>query len=196
MADPLTIAIVASTAVTAVGAIQQGMAASAQGAAQQGAMQYNSVVKQQNAELAVQQAGAREVQQRRNARQLLAQQRAALAQAGIGVGFGSALDVEEQSAIRAEMDALNIRYEGELQARGLLAAAQQDVFQGDMARSAGRNAQTASYISAGASLLSGAAQYGYLRGGGTVTQTASFDSGYRATAMPVSGGGLSVARPI
>jgi hypothetical protein len=174
MADPVTIGVLiaASAAISAVGAIQQGAAAASQARAQQGAQQYNAAVKEQNATVARQQAGAREEQQRRMSRQVLAQQRAALAQAGIGVGFGSALDIEEQSAIRAEMDALTIRYEGELQAKGLLASAQQDLFQGEMARAAGRNAQTASYISAGSSLLSGAASYGYYTGGGRVAEVA------------------------
>lgn len=190
MADPVTIAtvaMVASTAVSAVGAIQQGAAASAQGRAQQQAQQYNAIVKEQNARLARQQAGSREEQQRRQARQILGQQRAALAQAGIGM-MGSALDIEEQSAVRAEMDALTIAYEGELQAKGLLAAAQQDLFQGQMASAAGKNAQTASYISAGASLLSGAAQYGYFRGGGQVTEVAQ--------AFPVSGGQPLTVTPL
>lgn len=189
MADPLTIGLlVASTAMTAVGTIQQGAAAAAQGRAQQQAQQYNATIKEQNARLARQQAGAREEQQRRGARQVLGQQRAALAQAGIGVGFGSGLDIEEQSAIRAELDSLTIAYEGELQAQGLLAGAQQDIYFGEVAAARGANEQSASYISAGASILSGAAQGAYLRGGGAVTEV--------ATAYPVSGGGSLSPRPI
>lgn len=196
MADPVTIAIVASTAVSAVGAIQQGAAAAAQGKAQQQAQQYNAVVKEQNARLARQQAGAREEQQRRGARQVLGQQRAALAQAGIGSG-GSALDIEEQSAERAELDALTIAYGGELQAKGLLASAQQDLYMGEVAAARGQNAQSASYISAGASILSGAASVGAYRGGfGGTTGTTGFDTGYRATAMPVTGGRNLTARPL
>jgi len=174
MADPVSIGVLvaASTAMTAVGTIQQGMAAAAQGRAQQQAQEYNAIVKQQNAALARQQAGAREEQQRRQARQLMGQQSAALAQAGIGVGFGSALDIEEQSAVRAELDALTIAYQGELQATGLLAAAQQDIYQGEAARAAGANAQSASYVSAGASLLSGAASYGYYTGVGGAKEVA------------------------
>ena len=185
MADPITIAVVASTAMAAVGTIQQGAAAAAQGRSQQQAQQYNATVKQQNAVLARQQAGAREEQQRRGARQMMGQQRASLAQAGIGMG-GSALDIEEQSAVRAELDALTIAYEGDLQAQGLLAGAQQDLYYGEMAKSRGENEQTASYISAGASILSGAASYGYLQGGGKITEVAQ--------AFPVSGGqSLSVS---
>lgn len=171
MADPVTIGVLvaASTAMTAVGTIQQGQAAASQANAQQQAQQYNAIVKKQNAALARQQAGAREEQQRRGARQVLGQQRAALAQAGIGEG-GSALDIEEQSAVRAELDALTIAYEGELQAKGLLASAQQDIYQGEVAAAAGENAKTASYISAGSSILSGAASYGYYSSGGKTTE--------------------------
>jgi hypothetical protein len=187
MADPVTIAIVASTAMTAVGTIQQGQAAAAQGRAQQQAQQYNAIVKQQNAALARQQAGAREEQQRRQTRQVLGQQRAALAQAGIGMG-GSALDIEEQSAVRAELDALSIAYEGDLQASGLLAAAQQDIYMGEVAKARGDNERTASYVSAGASILSGAASYGAYRGGFAGSPSGGFDTGYRGQAFPVSGG--------
>ena len=54
MADPVTVGVLiaASTAMTAVGTIQQGQAAAAQGRAQQQAQQYNAIVKQQNAALA------------------------------------------------------------------------------------------------------------------------------------------------
>ena len=169
MADPVTIALIAtaaSTAMSAAGAIQQGQAAAAQGRAQQQAQEYNAVVKEQNAQLSRQQAGAREEQQRRQTRQVLGQQSAALAQAGIGVGTGSALDIEEQSMVRAELDALTISYEGELQATGLLAGAEQDRYYGEVAKSRGENERTASYMSAGASILSGAASYGTMGGFG------------------------------
>jgi hypothetical protein len=186
-AIPVGYLIAASAAMSAVGAIQQGQAAAAQGRAQQQAQQYNAIVKQQNAALARQQAGAREEQQRRGARQVLGQQRAALAQAGIGMG-GSALDIEEQSAVRAELDALSIAYEGDLQASGLLAAAQQDIYMGEVAKARGDNARTASYVSAGASILSGAASYGAYRGGFAGSPSGGFDTGYRGQAFPVSGG--------
>lgn len=184
MADPVTIGVLmaASTAMTAAGAIQQGQAAAAQGRAQQQAQQYNAVVKEQNAALARQQAGAREEQQRRQARQVLGQQQAALAQAGIGVGFGSALDIEEQSMVRAELDALTIAYEGELQAKGLLAAAQQDLYYGEVAKARGENERTASYMSAGASILSGAAKYGSM----TYTPSTTLDGQVARGASPLN----------
>lgn len=156
MADPITILTIASSAMQAVGAIQQGNAAMAQARAQQNAANYNAQVKTNQATIERQQANAREEQQRRQARGLLGKQRAALTQAGIGLG-GSVLDLEEQSAIRAELDALTIRYEGDIKSKGLLASAEQDRYEGEVALVAGKNAQKAAYISAGASILSGAA---------------------------------------
>lgn len=154
------ILIAASAAASAVGAIQQGMAAQAQAKSAQDAANYNATIKRQQAAVELQQSGAREEQQRRQSRQMLGQQRAALAQAGIGMG-GSALDIEEQSEFLSELDALTIRYEGDLKAKGLLAAAEGAEYEGRAAISAGKNAMTASYLSAGASLLSAAGTYKY-----------------------------------
>ena len=159
-AIPLGAMLAASAAMSAVGAIQQGMAAQAQAKAAQGAAEYNATIKRQQAASELQQANAREEQQRRGTRQVLGQQRAALAQAGIGMG-GSALDIEEQSADRAELDALTMRYEGDLRAKGLLAAAEGAEYEGRAAISAGKNAMTGAYLSAGASLLSAAGSYKY-----------------------------------
>lgn len=163
-AIPLGAMLAASAAVSAVGAIQQGMAAQAQAKAAQGAAEYNATIKRQQAASELQQANAREEQQRRGTRQVLGQQRAALAQAGIGMG-GSALDIEEQSADRAELDALTMRYEGDLRAKGLLAAAEGAEYEGRAAISAGKNAMTGAYLSAGASLLSAAGSYKYYSAG-------------------------------
>jgi len=163
-AIPLGAMLAASAAMSAVGAIQQGMAAQAQAQAAQGAANYNATIKRQQAASELQQSNAREEQQRRGTRQVLGQQRAALAQAGIGMG-GSALDIEEQSADRAELDALTMRYEGDLRAKGLLAAAEGAEYEGRAAISAGENAMTGAYLSAGASLLSAAGSYKYYSAG-------------------------------
>jgi hypothetical protein len=133
------------TAVSAVGMVQQGQAANA-------AAKSNAKALEQQAEAENRAAGAREEAQRRQARQFLGGQRAALAQAGIGLD-GSAYDVARQSGINAELDALNIRYDGQLAAAGLQGRA-------DMTRFEGRQARTAGYIGAGTALLQGAASYG------------------------------------
>lgn len=83
--------------------------------------------------------------QRRAARRLLGSQAAAFAQAGGGGDAG----VMGQSAVEAELDALNIRYGSKLKAHGLRRAASDVKRQGR-------------YL-AGAQALSGLATYGLLR---------------------------------
>ena len=157
MADPITIMTVASSAMSALGAMQQADAAKQQAQAQQQAADYNAKVKEMQAGIERQQANVREEQQRRKARQVLGRQRTALAQSGTGMG-GTALDLEEQSAVLAELDALTIRYEGELRSKGLLESAELDKYEGKAAIVAGNNAAKGYYLSAGASLLSGGAK--------------------------------------
>lgn len=80
---------------------------------------FNIRAAEQNAALTAQQTSAREEQQRRESRQLLGTQRAAIAQSGVGFG-GSSADIMRQSAASAELDALNIRYAGDLERMGIL----------------------------------------------------------------------------
>lgn len=137
--------MIASTAMQAIGAIQQGNSA-------QAAANYNAAILDQNATVERQQAGAREDAKRREARMILGSQRAAFAQSGGGMG-GSAADVMQESAINAELDALTLRYEGDLRARGMNAEAAGERF-------AGAQAQRQGYFSAAGSILGGAARYG------------------------------------
>jgi len=139
----------------AYSSIQQGKAQSAQYKSQQQADLYNAKVQEQNAATIRQQASAREETQRRQARQILGEQRASLAQAGIGLE-GSAADIYGQSAANAELDALNIRYEGELEAGGLLAQSKQSVFQSEVSGLNAKTAQRAGYTNAATGILSGA----------------------------------------
>lgn len=143
MAGPLIplMAMGGSVGLQAAGALMQGQAA-------RNSAEYNATMMDQAATVERQQTSAREDAQRRQARMVLGQQRAALAQSGGGMG-GSAADIMQQSAMNAELDALTLRYEGELRARGLNAQAEGE-------RYMGRQAQRASYFSAAGSILSGA----------------------------------------
>lgn len=134
----------AGIASSAMGNLQAGDAAKQAG-------DYNAGVLTQNAGIERQQADAREEAKRREAAMVLGSQRAAFGQSGGGMG-GSAADVSEQSAINAELDALTIRYEGDLRARGMEAQAANE-------RWAGGNAQRASRSQALGSILSGVASY-------------------------------------
>jgi multidrug resistance efflux pump len=158
MADPITILTIASTAVSAMGAIEQGKAAQQEANARAQANIYNAKVKEMQAGIERQQANAREEQQRRRARQVLGQQRGAIAESGVGF-IGSALDIAEESATRAELDALTIRYEGELASKGLLADAEQERYESKVNVMAGKNAMRGAYLSATSALLSGGTKY-------------------------------------
>lgn len=152
--------VIAQAVVAAVSAAASANAQRQSAKAQQAAADYNARVMEQNAATERQQANAREEMQRRQARQVLGEQAAGLAQAGIGLGSGSALDVMQQSATNAELDALSIRYEGDLRARGLLASAEQESYQGRVARMNARTATTSGALGVASSILGGASRYG------------------------------------
>lgn len=155
--EPTTLAIISSV-VGAVGAVGQANAAAASAKSQKQAAEYNATVMKQQAVATQQQGAVAEDAQRRRVRSILGKQRAALAESGLGFeGTGGML--LNQSAAAAELDALNMRYETDLRAKGLLSDANMAQFEGEAALSAGRSAAMSGYLTAGTSLLSGVANY-------------------------------------
>jgi hypothetical protein len=149
----------AGAGVAAVSSIQQGNQAYASQKSEQYARESNSQLLQMNASAAGQQAAAREALLRRRAASMQGEARAGIASTGTAIS-GSNLGLLEQSAQEAELDALTIRYEGEMERRGLMAQAAQEAYQ---ARAAGKNAKAArkaGFIGAATSLLAGASTYG------------------------------------
>lgn len=159
MADPITIAMIASTAMAAVGAISAGNAAKAQADSQAQAATYNATMAQQNADTALQASNANEEAQRRKSAIDLGHMRAGLAENGIGLDSGTATDLTEQSAMNAELDALNIRYSGKQQARDYTAQAALGTQSAAASLAAGKAAQTSGYLTAGAQALNGYGRY-------------------------------------
>ena len=155
-AIPIAYLIAASTAVSTYGMIKQGEAAAAQAKSAAQANEYNATVQRNNAQVAQAAAASKEEQQRSQFGQLQGTARAAVAQSGAGMG-GSNLDVLKQNALQNELDALTIRYEGQTQARGLIAQSQLETQQAAANRAAGSAERTGAYISAGANLLQGGA---------------------------------------
>lgn len=150
---PIAIAVVAvaAAAVTAYGQIKQGQAA-------EEAAKYNATMSRNNADAALTQAKMQEDEARRKSRGQLGQIRANYAASGVQLE-GSPLDVLEMSAKNAEMDALTIRYSGDLRARGLNNEA-------NLYEMEGRNAIESSLWAAGGTLLRGAASAAGAFGGG------------------------------
>lgn len=129
--------------IAAAGSVMEGNAASAEAGAE-------GDVAGINADLATSQAGQAEAAKRRSNRDFLARQRAAIAESGVGFNDTSTR-LTQQSAIEAELDALNIRYEGVLRRQGFLA-------EQSMAKQRAKYARRAGYMRAASMLVAGGAQ--------------------------------------
>lgn len=172
MSAAATVAAVASAAVAAYGAYSSAEAQAQSQRNQAKAMDYqaqiderNAVIADQNATSTLEQANAREEQMRRNARRNEGQAMAAIGQSGTGYD-GSNLAMLEQNAVNAELDALNIRYEGDQQAKGLAVTAdnsrmqsQLDKMNASQLRANANSTMTGGYLSAGSMLLSATSKY-------------------------------------
>ena len=132
----------AGLAVSAVGAVQQGMAASQQAKLQAGILGQQAAQERK-------QAAANERDFRASQSRVAAARRAALGGAGIQQGAGSPLLVSEDFAGEVELQALRIREGGEIRAT----RAEQ---QASLQRLAGRQARTGGFLRSGSLLLSGA----------------------------------------
>ncbi len=141
MSDPVTWAYIAAY-VSAGTAVASGVQQSQQADAE-------AELASKNAKAAAQQAAAAEDATRRRNRSILARQRAAIAESGIGFG-GSSETLQQDSAVQAELDALNLRYEGRMRGLGFRADA-------NIARQRSSNAMAGGFLSASGQLLGGAA---------------------------------------
>ncbi|OWT68092.1 MULTISPECIES: hypothetical protein [unclassified Achromobacter] len=111
-------------AVAVVGSIKSSQDQEAQADAAQSTNQANATQQLANMQAVEAQASAQEEAQRRQSGAYLGKQRAALGDSGTGsLGSGSNFDVARQSAVSAELDALNIRYGGELRGTQYLQSA-------------------------------------------------------------------------
>lgn len=117
----------------AFGALFQGEAAAR-------AAEFNAAVERQNAQISLQNAAEAEKRFRRMSRKRMGAARAARGASGVTLE-GSALDALAESAMQEELDALTIRYQGELRARDHRIRAQMSQYEADVAR-------TSSYIDA------------------------------------------------
>lgn len=144
--EPLVIPLlVASTAVSAGGAIYQGQQ-------QKKAAEFNAQVAERNAVAAQNKAKYDEGIHRDRVKALLSKQRAIIGKSGLqleGSPLLALLDTTEQG----ELDALAIRHGGDVQAARYRSSATASRMQGSAAR-------TGSYLKAGSTLLSGAASAG------------------------------------
>jgi hypothetical protein len=134
-------AMVGGGVISAYGQLQQGHAARAAG-------EFNAKIAEQNAQLARQQAAEEERRFKSVFRRQMGDNRASIAKSGIQLD-GSALDVLEDSSAQAQMDAANIKYNGELQAYKFEQEAAMQRYQGAMGLQGAYYGAAASLLSAG-----------------------------------------------
>lgn len=132
-----------ASGVSAIGEHQKGQAAEEQA-------QQQARLDQVEGQSAEQQSLTQEATQRRGAREFLGRQSAAFAESGAGTGSSTA--IMNQSAINAELDALNVRYKGQLTKFGY-------DYNSQSAIAEGRAKKSESNLNAGATLLKGASNY-------------------------------------
>lgn len=126
---------------SAIGAMQQGKAASA-------AANYNASISERNAQIETMQASEDAERSRRASRRRIGAMRAAYGASGVTME-GSPLDVLEDSFAEGELDALTIQYQGRM-------AAENHRGEAVLSRMQGKAAKKAGFIRAGTSLLTGA----------------------------------------
>jgi ribosomal protein L9 len=154
------------TAVGAVGSIVSGYQQMQSQKAQAAQMANNAQVQAANARNARLAAGVEEDRQRRANRINQGREAAVAAESGALLS-GTALDVAEQNAEEDELDALLIRYQGELRATGFMNQANTQRANSRIMRSNASQSMVGGVIGAGSSLLTGAAKYGDYSAGGT-----------------------------
>lgn len=158
MCDLLTALTLAGTALGAVGQVQQGKAAAQ-------AARFNSKVADMNAEIAERQArdalerGKLEEQKKRTqVQQVLGRQKAAMAANGVDVGFGSPLDTLVDTATLGEVDALTIRSNAAREAYDYRVRGANGRAQAGLDRMNADASETAGYLGAAGTLLTGGAK--------------------------------------
>jgi hypothetical protein len=150
MCDPVTIMAVTAAASTAFSVKQ----ARDQGKFQSGVAEFNARTAANEAEATRSAATAAENTQRQRTAELLSRQRAQLGAANVDIGYGSALQLQEDTLTLGEADALRIRSRGDQAFDALGRESMLSEAQGDYAKTAARNKQIGSLLS-GASDIAG-----------------------------------------
>ncbi len=146
MCTGLEMLMVASSAVSAIGALQQGQQ-------QKEYANYQAAQTEADARAERDAAEVHADKIRKAARLQASEARAAMAGSGVDVGAGTAVDINSSIYKNAEEDAWSAILGGKNKAASMDAQAQGMRISGD-------NAETASYFSAAGSALSGAVQIG------------------------------------
>ncbi|MES2348491.1 MAG: hypothetical protein V4641_13090 [Pseudomonadota bacterium] len=183
MAMIMTVAQVAGTVMTVVGAMNQGTQQQATYVQAAQASTFNSQVAEQNATVATSQGEADAVQQRRVNELRMGTIRASYGASGLTME-GSPIDVLSSSAAQAELDVQNIKYNAALKAQGYTNNATLDNMRAEGASAAAGSASSNGMFGAAAAGLSGGVKaFNMFKGTGTPI------GGLSDTTIPMQPGG-------
>lgn len=149
-----TAVLAIGTVVSAVGQMRKGQQDSSNALAQSQAAAYNAQVASDNAQIAQDQAAEQERRQRIAGEKIVGATQASYSANGLTL-TGSAMDVIREAAATSEMDALTIRYQGQLKSRSFEEEAQLETAQSKNARTASENSTAGGLLGAAGALLSG-----------------------------------------
>ena len=152
MATAANLALI-GTLVSGYGMLQQGQAAGSQAAFQAGVANNNSIIAQQQATRARQQARIDSQDYSRNQSDLLASRRALLGTTGGEAGAGSALAVSSDFAGESKLNAMRIMNQGDVNANRLEQEVMNQKSQAGLYGMQGRQAVKSSYYKAGGNLF-------------------------------------------
>ena len=147
------VSAIAGVGLTAVGMVTQAQAAQQNAKAQKAAYDYNAQVANNNALAAEQQSKADAERIRRRYNQTLGKQRASAAGLGLLAGGGSFEDIQYDSLLQGELDAMNREYQGAVEANKYRNESKLQTFYGQTAISRGNSEATGSLLSGGAQIV-------------------------------------------
>lgn len=160
MCDPVSGLIIASTLLSAAGAVQQGNASAAASRYNAQVAEMNATISDKRARDALERGQVEEQKQRQKTASIMGAQKAAMAANGVDLSFGSPLDTIVDTATMGELDALTIRsnayreeYDYKVDAVNKRAGA-------NLSRMEASAAKTGSLLTAGSTILGGAASVG------------------------------------
>lgn len=151
------------TSVLSLGSAATGLAGSfadaqsirAQGDYQNEMAKINAKYAEFSAESAIKRGDKAATDVKKQTKKLIGSQRAALAAQGIQIDSGSALDVQEDTAMIGQQEALKIKNNAWMEAFGFKVQAQQDTQQGKIAKMAANNTASATIATGGWQAVSG-----------------------------------------
>lgn len=159
MCDPVSLTI-ASVGVSAFGQLSQAAAASSAAKTNAQIARTNAEIKEKAATDAIQRGADSGAIARQKAKEATGKFRAAAGSSGFLADTGSNLDIQEQNAGIGKLNSLLIENNAEREAYGYKVGALNDKMQGDAFSQQAKSAWTNGLISAGGTLVTGAANSG------------------------------------